>query len=137
MVLEETVVEAEEPPPQEQALDVNEVVTLDAVVVNLVPESRMSYARIGIALGLHNPSAPKPVLNESLIVPKVKDRLLTTVGEMNSDDLLKPETKEAIKKDLLKFVNKLVDNPEARVTEVYFTDFIIQFSCLWQCFFRF
>ena len=126
LVLEDSAAEAEEAPQVQPALEVNEVVTLDPVVVNLIAGGRMAYARIGVALGIHNPHLGAPVLNEKLVVPKVKDRLLNLVGEMNSEDLLKPETKLTIKQDLLTFVNNLVDDSEARVKEVYFTDFIIQ-----------
>jgi len=125
-MLGEPAAETEEVAAPQPAEEANEVVKLDPVVVNLVPGSQMSYARIGVSLGVYNPKPGTPVLNEELAVPKVKDRLLGLVGEMNSDELLKPETKETIKKDLITFVNQLIEEPGAKVEEVYFTDFIIQ-----------
>ncbi len=128
-VLGEQAAETEEAAavePAKPAESANEVVKLDPVVVNLIPGSRLNYARIGVSLGVYNPKPGTPVINEELAVPKVKDRLLSLVGGMNSDDLLRPETKETIKKNLLSFVNQLIEEPGAKVKEVYFTDFIIQ-----------
>lgn len=105
---------------------VNEVISLEPVVVNLVSPGRMSYARIGISLGVHNPSPGRPALNEDLVVPKVKDRLLSLLGGMDSGRLLQAETKDEIKAEVLGFVREMIGNEQAEVVEVYFTDFIIQ-----------
>lgn len=109
------------PPP-----DVTEVVSLDPVVVNLLGTGKMSYARIAIALGIHNAAPGSEVFRREVMVPKIKDELLSTVGQMTSADLLRAETKEQLKSQIRKFVNGLLHKDEGEVVEVYFTDFIVQ-----------
>ncbi len=105
---------------------VNQVIAFEPVVVNLTSPGRMNYARIGVSLGVHNPSPGQPVMDEDLVVPKVRDRLLSLVGGMDSRQLLQTETKEEIKREVLSFANEMIGGGPAQVIEVYFTDFIIQ-----------
>jgi flagellar basal body-associated protein FliL len=129
-LLEPTPVEAEAktrgtskkvPPPE-----VNQVVSLDPVIVNLVGTGKMSYARIAIALGIHNNSPGSEIFREDVMVPKIKDELLSTVGQMTPTDLLRPESKDQLKQRVRKFVNTLLEKGSGEVVEVYFTDFIVQ-----------
>ena len=112
---------AKTPPPE-----VTEVVSLDPVVVNLVGNGKMSYARIAVALGIHNSSPGSEVFRKEVMVPKLKDELLTAVGQMTVADLLKPEAKDQLKARIKGFVNGLLEKDSGTVVEVYFTDFIVQ-----------
>jgi len=76
-LLEPTRVEAEAktrgpakkaPPPE-----VNQVVSLDPVIVNLLGTGKMSYARIAISLGIHNNSPGSEIFREDVMVPKIND----------------------------------------------------------------
>lgn len=129
-LLEPTQVEAETkaqgpakkaPPPE-----VNQVVSLDPVIVNLLGTGKMSYARIAVALGIHNNSPGSEIFREDVMVPKIKDELLSTVGQMTPTDLLHPESKDQLKQQIRKFVNSLLEKGSGEVVEVYFTDFIVQ-----------
>jgi flagellar FliL protein len=118
----ETKADAAKTPPPE----VTEVVSLDPVVVNLVGNGKMSYARIAVALGIHNSSPGSEVFRKEVMVPKLKDELLTAVGQMTVADLLKPEAKDQLKARIKGFVNGLLEKDSGTVVEVYFTDFIVQ-----------
>ncbi|GAB4244026.1 MAG: hypothetical protein Kow00109_19950 [Acidobacteriota bacterium] len=125
---EETVEAAAAPKEKKEkkAVEVNDVVNLDPIVVNLRTGSPMKYARIGISLGLHNPEPGAQVIDPVIVGPKLKDFLVFTISQMTSDDLLKAETKQELKDAIRKFVNKELKESEAEVVEVYFTDFILQ-----------
>ncbi|MEJ2078249.1 MAG: flagellar basal body-associated FliL family protein [Acidobacteriota bacterium] len=127
-LLEPAQVEAETKGPAKKAppLEVNQVVNLDPVIVNLLGTTKMSYARIAVALGLHNNSPGSQIFREDVMVPKIKDELLSSVGQMTPADLLRPEAKDQLKKQIKLFVNNLLEKGSGEVVEVYFTDFIVQ-----------
>ena len=105
---------------------VNEVVQLEPLVVNLQGERKMSYARIGIALGIYNPEPGDPVINQELMVPKITDRFLDSLGLRDASDLLSPDVKEELKAQLKETINDMLEPESGQVIEVYFTEFIVQ-----------
>lgn len=104
---------------------VNEVVNLEPIVVNLVG-GKTSYARIGIAFGVFNPTPGTALIHPDLMIPKIKDCLLNTVGQMTPEQLLQKETKTELKTRIAQFVNGLLPEESGEVVEIYFTDFIVQ-----------
>jgi flagellar FliL protein len=101
---------------------------LDSFVVNLSgEESAGGYLRVGIDLGLNTEeeaggeeskkkgAGPTPIL---------RDTVLTALGKAKADELLTPEGKEALKKELLAAFAQRV--PELGIIEVFFTEFIVQ-----------
>ncbi len=127
-LLEPSEVEAESQKVVEKAAapEVNEVVSLDPIIVNLAGTGKMNYARLAVALGIHNVSPGSEIFRTEVMTPKIKDELLTTVGQMTPADLLRPEAKEQLKVQIRAFVNRLLEKGAGEVVEVYFTDFIVQ-----------
>jgi len=127
--------EAVEP---EAAPEITEVVNLDPIVVNLLPGGTAIYARIGISLGVSGPPAAAggeggagaSSINKDRIVPMLKDKLLSSVGQLSGEQLLQPGAKDQLKQQIIEFVNGVIPpNPEGKtpkVVEVYFTDFLVQ-----------
>src|SRR5690606_7402268 len=105
---------------------VNEVLPLDPLVVNLADEGSIHYARVGVSLGVYNPPPGKTLLDENLLVPKLKDELLPGLGKRTSSELVSPEVRELLRGEIQALVNDILRDSEAEVQEVYFTEFIVQ-----------
>jgi flagellar FliL protein len=105
--------------------EVNDVFQLEPLVVNLADEE-LRYARIGVSLGLVSSKPGEPIIDEKLMIPKLRDRFLVLVGQKTSAELAANEVKEDLKKSIAEFINEGLDPELGRVTEVYFTEFIIQ-----------
>ncbi len=114
---------AEAKPPK---LEVNQVIKLEPVVFNLPAGRKMAYARIAVALGIHTPTPEAPAIREDLLAPRITDELLGTVSTMSPEELLRPETRTALKEQVQAFVNGLLPEGTGKVIEVYFTEFIVQ-----------
>jgi len=110
----------------EEVIKVNEVISLQPLVANLSADSKMSYARIGITLGIYNPDPGTQVFDRELMVPKIKDQFLASVAVLTSSDLLNSETKKRLKSELKKQINAMLPEGGGRVVEIYFTEFIVQ-----------
>ena len=118
--------EAAEDTTAEDAVEVTEVISLQPLVANLSAESKMSYARIGITLGIYNPNPGVELFDRELMIPKIKDQFLASVGQKTSSDLLDSQVKEDLKSELQEQINAILPDEGGRVVEVYFTEFIVQ-----------
>jgi flagellar basal body-associated protein FliL len=54
----------------------------------------------------------------------IRDSILTVLAQCKSDDLLQPEGKLKLKRDLVNALNR--DVPALQAREVYFTEFLVQ-----------
>jgi flagellar basal body-associated protein FliL len=106
--------------------EVNQVIKLEPVVFNLPAGRKMAYARIAVALGVHTPTPEAPAIRQDLLAPRITDELLGTVSVMSPEELLRPETRTALKEQIQAFVNGLLPEGSGKVVEVYFTEFIVQ-----------
>lgn len=115
-----------EPPTVPMPNEVNDVLALEPLVVNLADEGDLRYARIGVSLGLVSKSPGEPIIDEKLVIPKLRDRCLVLVGQKTSQELATPEVMESLKQAIANFINEGLEPDQGRVSEVYFTEFIIQ-----------
>jgi flagellar FliL protein len=118
--------EATEETTAEGLNEINDIFQLEPLVVNLADEDDIRYARIGVSLGLVSAKPGEAIIEERLLIPKLRDRFLVLVGQKTSTELVSLEVKEALKKDIADFINRSLDPALGRVAEVYFTEFIIQ-----------
>ena len=119
-------VEAEQASVHQPPDQVNDVVALEPLVVNLADQGDIRYARIGVSLGLASASPGEPIIDERLIIPKLRDKCLVLVGQKTSQELGTPEVMADLKQAIASFINQELDPSQGRVNEVYFTEFIIQ-----------
>ena len=105
-----------------QVRKVREVLHLEEFVVNLADHDSRAFLKIGIDLGQLKPQTKNREGNS--FVPAIRDSVLTVIAKCKSDELLTPEGKNKLKQDLLAALQQRV--PEAYVTEIYFTDFLVQ-----------
>ncbi|MEJ2006639.1 MAG: flagellar basal body-associated FliL family protein [Acidobacteriota bacterium] len=101
------------------------VFQLQSFVVNLADPDHSAFLRIGIALGLEKPlAASGDSEKNSPYTPQVRDAVLGVLSTWKSQDLLAPEGRTKLKKQLLKTLQQKI--PEMGVTDIYFTDYLVQ-----------
>ncbi len=112
---------------KESKRQIKSVMHLESFVVNLTGPEESGYVRVGIDLGLATAAASagegekdKGSGNTAI----VRDSILTVLGKAKAADLLTPEGKEQLKKDIVTSLDERV--PDLEVHEVYFTEFIVQ-----------
>jgi flagellar FliL protein len=105
---------------------VKSVMHLESFVVNLTGPDETGYLRVGIDLGCEAEEGGgegEKKKNDGATA-MIRDTVLTVLGRAKASDLLTPEGKEKLKKDLLDALTERV--PNLGVLEVYFTEFIVQ-----------
>ena len=105
---------------------VKAVMHLESFVVNLADPEENRFLRVGIDLGLENPLSAKEGKGGEGEVPtaRIRDCILEVLATWHSDALLAPEGKQKLKDELVHALRARV--PELGVSEVYFTDFLVQ-----------
>jgi flagellar protein FliL len=102
------------------------IVRLEGFTVNLADPEDTHFLRATIDLGVdhlpENSDTQKPA--QSLPVPRIRDAILSVLTLCKADELLTPEGKVKLKKNLIEALNKSV--PELGVREIYFTEFLVQ-----------
>ena len=105
------------------------MMALDPLLVNLADAGGSSYLRIALALRVMDATdkksaAPKDEKGMNDAVASVRDTLLAVLGRQTSDDLLATDGKERLKTALKAAL--VQHNPNLKVTDVFFTDFLVQ-----------
>ena len=122
-------VEAKAPPPAAAAP--SHTMALDGIVANLADSSGAAYLKMGLMLKIADEpvkkgakAEEKPKAGMSDDEAGVRDTVLMVVGHQNAEGLLAPDGKERLKEEIKK---SLVEhNPELKVMEIHFTDFLVQ-----------
>ncbi len=78
-------------------------VTLDPLVVNLLDPSGKRYIQIQIALQVKSPKDKEEIENN---LPIIRDTMIDVLSSKTPDDVLEPDSKEKIKKELLEKLNE-------------------------------
>ena len=103
---------------------------LEPLLVNLADADGHSYLRIGVTLEEEDPpkDGKKKEEKEAKPLPganaDVRDTVLEVLGRQKGADLLAADGKEKLKAELK--AKLLEHDPEAKVVQVYFTDFLVQ-----------
>ena len=102
------------------------LIPLDGFTVNLADPEETHFLRVTISLGIdHLPEGvekDKPTV--AIPVARVRDAILSVLTSCKADELLTPEGKAQLKRNVLASVQKNV--PELGVRDVYFTEFLVQ-----------
>ena len=108
---------------------------LEPILVNLADPGGRAYLRLGLTLRVADdePSkdekpkeekAEKGAKGPSEAETAARDTVLTVLGQETGDALLEPDGKEELKKKLRAAM--VVHNPTLKVTELFFTEFLVQ-----------
>jgi flagellar protein FliL len=122
------------PSPSQAVAPQTHPLVLEPFVANLADETGKSYLRIGITLRVidaevkkdEKPKAEteKNAKSEGDAEAAVRDTVLEVLGRQTTEQLLAPEGKENLKGQLKDAIGKR--NPNEKVTNVYFTEFLVQ-----------
>jgi flagellar protein FliL len=99
-------------------------VTPEAFVLNLADPEGDRYLRLSLRILLDRASVAEQVAAEVLELARVRDRLLTVLSSKKADEITSYEGKEALRAELARAVAPLFG--EAKVLDVYFTEFLVQ-----------
>lgn len=82
------------------------------------------YGGGGSGGGAADPTALPPELKAK--EPQIRDAVIKVLSSKKAEDVLTPEGKETLKEELVEAINESVGFDEPPVTNVYFTEFIVQ-----------
>ena len=119
---------------QTEAPPLTRTIMMEPLLVNLADAGGSSYLRVALTLQVKDEAgkkAPAPKEEkgkdqkgaEDAIAP-VRDTLLMVLGQQTSDELLAGDGKEHLKRAIKAALTE--HNPDVKVTNVYFTDFLVQ-----------
>jgi len=98
---------------------------LEGFVVNLDDPDGNHFLRVGIDLGLGRPlEEGGRGKNDIVLTGPIRDAILEVLSTRQAAALLSPDGKAKLKEELLHALQERV--PELGVSEVYFTDFLVQ-----------
>jgi flagellar FliL protein len=102
------------------------LVHLDGFTVNLADKEETHFLRVTMDLGIDRlpDGADKEKLTTLLPVARIRDSILSVLTVCKADELLTPEGKAQLKKNLVATFNHNI--PELGVRDVYFTEFLVQ-----------
>jgi flagellar FliL protein len=105
---------------------------MEPMLVNLADADGHSYLRAGVTLQIEDPPKKKGEKETETkdgkvaaeVTAPLRDAVLAVLGRQRSEELLTPDGKERLKRELKSTLAERV--PESKVTEIYFTDFLVQ-----------
>ncbi len=100
------------------------IVPLDNFIVNLADTDRDAYLKIGIDLGVGKSGTKAENGKSAIPTAAVRDAILSVLTTYHSGDLLTPEGKTQLKRNLIAVLQKKVATLDVR--RVYFTHFLVQ-----------
>ena len=102
------------------------LVPLEGFTVNLADPEETHFLRVTINLGIDKlpDGVQKDKPTAAIPVARVRDAILAVLTSCKADELLTPDGKIQVKKNVLAAVQKNV--PELGVRDVYFTEFLVQ-----------
>ena len=102
------------------------LVPLEGFTVNLADPEETHFLRVTISLGIDKlpEGVQKDKPTAAIPVARVRDAILAVLTSCKADELLTPDGKIQVKKNVLAAVQKNV--PELGVRDVYFTEFLVQ-----------
>jgi flagellar FliL protein len=106
-------------PPNDK--EVKHVIELQPFIVNLADQEGSYYLRMTVSIGVGESKEEKP---DPLFTTRVRNAILAVLTTKTSEDVLTPEGKTALRRELLKVARKAVAEPE--VHAIYITDLIVQ-----------
>jgi flagellar protein FliL len=101
--------------------DVKKVIELLPFVVNLADKDDSRYLRMSVSLGIGETKEEKP---DPILLTRVRNAMLSVLTTKTADEILTPEGKATLRKELLKAARAAVEEPH--IEAIYITDFIVQ-----------
>jgi flagellar FliL protein len=97
---------------------------LDPFLVNLADTEGMRFVKVTFRLGLPEADLKEQLANDPVFLAATRDRIISLLSSKNSDQILSPEGKEQLRREVRERVNAVM--PSGEVGEVYIVDFVVQ-----------
>jgi flagellar FliL protein len=94
---------------------------LDTFMVNLADQGGKRFLKATIRLKVNSPQVGEEC---KLRCFEIRDIVLTVLTSKESEDVIKPEDKLALKKQIMETINRALQ--KGQVLDVYFTEFLVQ-----------
>ena len=101
--------------------EVKKIIELQPFVVNLADTEGSRYLRMSVSIGVGETKEEKP---DPILMTRVRNALLAVLTTKTSDEILTPQGKSILRKELLKAARAAIEEPH--IEAIYITDFIVQ-----------
>ncbi|GAB4368014.1 MAG: flagellar basal body-associated FliL family protein [Acidobacteriota bacterium] len=100
------------------------LVSLETFVVNLADPGGNRYLKATIRAVTRNPGLEERIVNDDILRSRIRNKVLTILSSKTYDSIGTPVGKEALRRELIREVNKLLGNED--VEDILFVEFIVQ-----------
>lgn len=101
--------------------DVKKIIELQPFVVNLADREDSRYLRMSVSIGVGETKEEKP---DPILMTRVRNAMLAVLTTKTADEILTPQGKSVLRKELLKAARAAIEEPQ--IEAIYITDFIVQ-----------
>jgi len=99
-------------------------ISFEPFLVNLADKEASRYLKASVRLLVTDKEIAEKLAKGDVLMPKMRDTILTILSTKTAADITTNEGKEKLKEEILTRVNQFL--PEEDAKEVFFTDFVIQ-----------
>lgn len=99
-------------------------ITFDPFLVNLADKDANCYVKVTMRILVSDAEAAKTVSASDVLMPKMRDAILSILSSKLAADIITNEGKQSLKKEIMAKVNESL--PGKIATDVFFTDFVVQ-----------
>jgi flagellar FliL protein len=103
---------------------VKSMMNLDSFLVNLADMDSARFVKVTFRLGLDESKLGEEYASDQVILAATRDRIISVLSTKTADEILSPEGKEQLRKEIREKVNEIL--PKGKVLEVFILDFVVQ-----------
>jgi flagellar FliL protein len=111
-------------PAAQKKREMKSTFDLDPFLVNLADTESVRFVKVTFRLGLPEEGMKDKLANDPVFLAATRDRIISLLSSKNSDQILSPEGKEQLRREVRERVNAVI--PAGEVGEVYIVDFVVQ-----------
>ncbi len=110
--------------PSKETELVRSTMNLDSFLVNLADQDATRFIKVTLRLGINENKLGDELKDNPVVLAATRDTIIACLSTKTAEELLSPEGKEKLKKEVRDQVNKVL--PKGKVIEVYIMDFVVQ-----------
>lgn len=103
---------------------VKSMMNLDSFLVNLADVDSARFVKVTFRLGLDESKLGEEYTSDQVILAATRDRIISVLSTKTADEILTPEGKEQLRKEIREKVNQIL--PKGKVVEVFIMDLVVQ-----------
>jgi flagellar FliL protein len=100
------------------------ILSFEPFLVNLADTDASRYLRVTIRVAVKNKAKAETIALTDTLMSKTRDAILDTLSGKASGEIITRDGKEQLKSELVERLNSFL--PNKPVSEIYFTDFVVQ-----------